>query len=225
MAHKPQHPDNPCRDSLPEAENIPAKMWELLRRNDTFKKAVLRLAQLDARAKKPLSRIQELLARGVEQGQPNPEARELEAECRRSSEAAFLARRMLQNLSKNHPFAGAALQWLVPEFWFEVHHVVIAPDADLTQGGCVPIRVIKLESGSTPDPNDKEHWRVFEAHGEFDAVSVQNHSGCAVMVRGPHITFTVEVDPRLRRSKVNPIKEWRDYQDSHGSFRPSSLLK
>jgi hypothetical protein len=48
MAHLPQHAQNPC--SLDRNEQVPAKIWELLRRNERFKKAVTRLKVLDKRA-------------------------------------------------------------------------------------------------------------------------------------------------------------------------------
>lgn len=51
MAHLPQHPDNPYNPSLPEAERIPAKLWELLRRNEKFQRAVTKLQGLDEIAK------------------------------------------------------------------------------------------------------------------------------------------------------------------------------
>jgi hypothetical protein len=46
MAHTPQHPHNPCL--LKEHEQIPAKIWELLRRNQKISRAVNKLQKLDS---------------------------------------------------------------------------------------------------------------------------------------------------------------------------------
>ena len=44
MAHAPQNLQNPCL--LDENEQIPAKIWELLRRNENFRADVARLTKL-----------------------------------------------------------------------------------------------------------------------------------------------------------------------------------
>jgi hypothetical protein len=46
MPHATQQLHNPC--SLDENEQIPAKIWELLRRNAAFRDTVQRLRELDA---------------------------------------------------------------------------------------------------------------------------------------------------------------------------------
>lgn len=190
MAHEPQHPNNPCHASLPEAERIPAKIWELLRRNEKFHRAVSKLQHLDRLAK----------------------------EHRTIGQTWFAANSLVKSLKSHHEFAGYALEWLVPEPWFEIHHTVIEDGTDLTGKQFVPTKLIKLESGSTPDPTDAAHWQTFEAHGDFGADSRRNIAGCVPMVRGPIITFTIAEDVRLRGSKVNGIQEWRDYHAGHGPF-------
>jgi hypothetical protein len=190
MAHEPQHPDNPCRASLPDAERIPAKIWELLRRNEKFGRAVRKLQQLDRAAK--------------EQG--------------KIGQVWFAADSLVKALKSHHDFAGYALEWLVPEPWFEICHTAIEDGVDLTGKQWVPTKFVKLESGSTPDPTDTAHWRTFDAHDRFDAYGRQSLAGCVPMVRGPIITFTIPEDSRLRGSKVNGIQEWRDYHASHGPF-------
>jgi len=49
MAHAPQHPHNPC--SLDENQQTPAKIWELLRHNERFGRAVRKLQSHDATEK------------------------------------------------------------------------------------------------------------------------------------------------------------------------------
>ena len=91
---------NPCL--LDENEQIPTKIWELLRRNKSFREAVCRLTQLDDRATKSLKNIQAFLARNVEQGQNTQEARELVAECERRNKLTFRAKRMLEHRKQRH---------------------------------------------------------------------------------------------------------------------------
>ena len=86
MAHAPQHPHNPC--SLDKNQQTPAKVRELLRRNDRFKKAVARLEDLDKRHRVADDGLQ-----------------------RRPREIGLA---MVRRLGELHSFAGVALQWLVP---------------------------------------------------------------------------------------------------------------
>jgi len=181
MAHAPQHAHNPC--SLDENEQNPAKIWELLRRNDRFKKAVARLEELDKRPR-------------LENDSLN-----------RNPRAVGLA--MVHRLGEIHAFAAEAIQWLVPEPLFEINHVAIPANLDLTGKDVVPLEFVKIQEGITPDPNDKDHWRTFEAHGDQDAQSVANCNG-RPWRRGPHIHLQTSDDPRFC-SKVDPLQEWRDY--------------
>jgi hypothetical protein len=135
MAHAPQHAYNPC--SLDENEQNPAKIWELLRRNDRFKKAVARLEELDKRPR-------------LENDSLN-----------RNPRAVSLA--MVHRLGEIHAFAAEAIQWLVPEPLFEINHVAIPANLDLTWKDVVPLEFVKIQEGITPDPNDKDHWRTAPA--------------------------------------------------------------
>ncbi len=181
MAHAPQHPHNPC--SLGANEQTPAKIWELIRRNDHFTKAVARLEALDKRPR-------------VEHDSRQRHPRET-------------ASAMVDRLGEIHGFAGAAIQWLVPEPLFEIHHVAIPANLDLTGRASAPLVTVKLQEGVTADPNDKAHWRTFEAHGDQDAQSVAN--GCGrPWRRGPHLQLQTSDDPRFC-SKVDPVQEWREY--------------
>lgn len=169
MAHAPQHPHNPC--SLDGNDRIPAKIWELLRRNDRFKKAVARLEELDNRPR-------------LENDNVN-----------RSSRAVGLA--MVHRLGEIHAFAAEAIQWLVPEPLFEINHVAIPANLDLTGKDIVPLETVKIQEGITPDPNDKDHWRTFEAHGDQDAESVAN----------PRRSWCAQPPQRLLlHQKIKPIK-------------------
>jgi len=181
MAYTPKHPHNPCL--LGENEQTPAKIWELLRRNDRFKKAVARLEELDQRPR-------------LEGDSPTRRPREV-----------GLA--MVNRLGEIHGFAGVAIQWLVPEPLFEIHHVAIPANLDLNGKKFAPLVTVKLQVGITPDPEDKAHWRTFEAHGEQDAHSVANGNG-RLWRRGPRVLIQTSDDPRFC-DKVDPLQEWRDY--------------
>lgn len=181
MAHAPKHPHNPC--SLADDERTPAKIWEMLRRNDRFKKAVARLEELDKRSC-------------------------VENECRRrNSREVGLA--MVDHLGDIHNFAGVAIQWLVPEPLFEIHHIAIPANLDLTRKASVSLVTVKLQEGITADPMDTAHWRTFEAQGDQDAESVAYYHG-RLLRRGPHVHLQTSDDPRFC-SKVDPLQEWRDY--------------
>lgn len=165
MAHAPQHLHNPCL--LDENQQTPAKVWELLRRNDRFKKVVARLKALDQRP------------RVADDGSQ-----------RRPREIGLA---MVRRLGELHCFAGVALQWLMPEPLFEIHHVAIPANVDLTGKAFAPLEIVQLQEGITPDPTDEKHWRTFEAHAGQDAQSVANRNG-RPWRRGPHIHFQTSDD-------------------------------
>ena len=98
MAHTSQPAYNPC--SLAEQEQTPAKIWELLRRNEAFRADVQRLVKLDSTERNHHAR----------NGQYH-------------GSAWHKSRRLVERVRKRHPFAGIALQWLVPEPLFLVHRV------------------------------------------------------------------------------------------------------
>jgi hypothetical protein len=87
MAHESELVFNPGDDTLPDDEQIPAKIWELLRRNDEFKKAARQLQQLDEKARAT----------------------------KRSGSEWKESCRMIGDIQSTHPLAALALQWLVPE--------------------------------------------------------------------------------------------------------------
>src|SRR5208282_2938688 len=87
MVREPQQLFNPGDTTLPDDERIPAKIWELLRRSDDFKKAVQQLRQLDEKARAT----------------------------KRSGSEWKESCGMIGDAASSHPLAALALQWLVPE--------------------------------------------------------------------------------------------------------------
>jgi hypothetical protein len=98
MPHATQQLHNPC--SLDENEQIPAKIWELLRRNAAFRDTVQRLRELDAQESEYRTKP----------GQYHGSAWQKSWE-------------LVEKVSENHSSAGVALQWLVPEPLFHVERV------------------------------------------------------------------------------------------------------
>jgi len=188
MPHKPEHPDNPYRPDFQEAEHVPAKVWELLRRNEKFRRALDKLRRLDDEAK----------TAGV------------------GGQAWLSARALVAKLKQHHDFAGHALEWLIPEPWFEVRHLALATSVDLAAKTWAPTKSLKIEGGRTPNPKE---WITYLAKGEFDAERVRSIAGGVPMVRGPRIITHTSTDSRLHvDDKVDAIQEWRNYHASHGPF-------
>src|SRR5688572_30716903 len=90
MAESPPKIFNPC--TLDENDQIPAKIWELLRRNPQFRAIVRRLNLLDAK-----------------------ERSNYEGTGQYHGPAWIKSFRLVERIESQHPFAGVALQWLVPE--------------------------------------------------------------------------------------------------------------
>lgn len=181
MPHTPQHPDNPCRSDLPEDERIPAKIWELLRRNELFRRAVERLQELDRT--------------------PNDS----------NGIAWARAYRLLQFTQNRRPFAGCALEWLVPQPLFIVRKVVALPDPSNPSGNAVSVETILEGEGTTPNPEDRDHWRWEEV------VPGQPRVSASLMRRGPRIEWQTSIIPSLQ-DRFDPLKGWRDYQARFGTF-------
>jgi hypothetical protein len=127
---------NPC--TLGEHELIPAKVWELLRRNDSFRSAASRLERLHDEVLRIRSENGEFL-----------------------NEAWHDAHRFLERVKVKHPFGGIALEWLVPEPLFQVR-VVTVPKGQAWRKGFFTPRELRLGEGTTPEPNDKDVWRWFQ---------------------------------------------------------------
>ncbi len=217
MTHKPQHSHNPC--ALPDNQQTPAKIWELLRRNEKFQRSVARLDLLDARVRKAQAtwtKLEEVLR---SERSPTPPARESPSETELALERARVASsvaweqscRMLGSVRAKHPFAAIALQWLVPEPLFRLQRWE-AP-LDYSGFGRVSLRLVSMGEGTTPNLKDRNHWRWFRSYGEFDASSRANFAG-HLLRRGPELCWRTSSVPDFA-DKVNPIIEWRDYFAKH----------
>lgn len=163
---------NPCL--LDENEQIPSKIWELLRRNTDFREVVRRLSVLDAKERNDYQRT----------GQYH-------------GSAWNKSWQLVGRVAAKHPFAGVALQWLVPEPLF---HCSIE---EWSRGGKgKKFVVLQVGEGTTPDINDTAHW-AWQDPNEHD---IAGHP----MRRGPEVFWTRSRSTQLR-SKVNPILEWKQY--------------
>lgn len=182
---------NPC--SLDEDEQIPAKLWELVRRNERFCQDVNRLRTLDER---------ERAGRESEKWH----GRAWEQSCR-----------FVEGVGKGHVFAGHALQWLVPEPRFLVQEVALAKNGRLKvvrigEGltpnlqGTVPwtsFRPPNSENQFTKPAPKPRPWRWFNRRRSPSPMGWRD-------VRGPVVNWTTSRNPRLR-DHVNPIREWEQY--------------
>jgi hypothetical protein len=108
---------NPCR--APKAQRLPAKIWELLRRNESFRLEVKKLHALDKRAK------QETVNYGGIARQYNKAIAEKDTALIAEWQARYDAvkdrpirrksPRVIDAHQKMHPLVALALTWLVPE--------------------------------------------------------------------------------------------------------------
>src|SRR5687768_16404366 len=89
---------NPCL--LDEGDQIPAKIWELLRRNHYFRDAVQRLSKLDTKERSDWAKTRKYHGSAWEKS------------CR-----------LVKRVEAQHGFAGVALKWLVPEPCFQIRRV------------------------------------------------------------------------------------------------------
>ena len=96
MTQAPSQYFNPCLIDEDEHEIIPAKIWELLRRNRGFRQVVDRLSELDAK-----------------------ERNDCKMKGKYHGKAWQKSWRLVERVAAHHPFAGVALQWLVPEPLFQ----------------------------------------------------------------------------------------------------------
>jgi len=171
MAKSPQQLFDPC--SRDENAQIPAKIWELLRRNDAFRADVHRLIELDAEERNNHAKT------GTYHGSA------WEQSCH-----------LVESIEQRHPFAGVALQWLMPEPLF---HCQIETRSRGTKS-----RVLRVGEGTAPNVEDKENWRWKKNS------SLANHAG-HLDKRGPELHWTTSKIKSLR-DKVNPLKEWQRFR-------------
>ena len=177
IAHTSQYPGNPC--TLSENEQTPAKIWELLRRNKSFRADVERLIKLDAKERDDWKKT------GKYHG-----------------EAWKKSCRLIGRIKGQHPFAGVALQWLVPEPLFHCYVSAWPRGKKWKKRPVFATRFIQTGKGLTPNIKDK-HW-VWRNEGKPD---IAGHP----IRRGPEVHWTKSRFKALR-SKVNPILEWKQYR-------------
>jgi hypothetical protein len=163
---------------LDDNEQIPAKIWELLRRNRDFRDVVETLTKLDAK-----------------------ERSDSEKSGKYHGTAWQKSCRLVKRAAERHPFAGFALQWLVPEPLF---HCLVAPrphGKKWKQRGVFIPRFSRVGEGVTPNVKDKG-W-VWRNPNKRDTAG-------HLLRRGPEVYWTKSRFKRLR-SRVNPILEWKRY--------------
>jgi hypothetical protein len=117
VGEKSGHLFNPCQ--VPKSQRLPAKIWELLRRNVSFRCEVKKLHALDKRAK------QETVEYGEIARQYNMATAEKDTALIAEWQSRFdavkdrpirrKACRVIETHKKMHPLAALALTWLVPE--------------------------------------------------------------------------------------------------------------
>ena len=167
-------------------------MWELLRRNDRFRKAAAWLAAVDSYTRSG------------------------------DADEARLARargeRMLHVMGRVNHFAAEALRWLVPCPLFTLREIAAPHDFDAVERKLAH-RVIRLGWGITPDPSDSAHWRWFESDlptGDEEVDSLHSADAKANFAGwpsrwGPSIQTVTSVDPRLVRACRDGISSWREW--------------
>jgi hypothetical protein len=176
MAEPSPRPFNPCL--LDENEQIPAKIWELLRRNRDFRDVVRRLSILDFK-----------------------ERNDCEKSGKYHGAAWGKSWRLVERVNAQHPFAGVALQWLVPEPLFHCRVAAWPRGKKWKQRGVFITRFLRVGEGVKPNVKDMGWvWRNLEKP------DIAGHP----IRRGPEVYWTKSRFKRLR-SWVNPILEWRRY--------------
>jgi hypothetical protein len=119
--------------------------------------------------------------------------------------------RFVEKVGARQPFAGVALQWLVPEPLFCVRRVTFPHGKKWKRRPAFSPRLIEVGEGTTPNTTDRTHWRWWKNS------RLANHAGRLIR-RGPEVHWTTSRIKRLR-DKVDPLKEWRDYFKDGRTFK------
>jgi|GEM_PF-2254519 len=135
MAEATEHPFNPCCD-VPVDEQIPAKIWELLRRNVAFRKRVAQLRRLDE------------IERSVHQQGKGYHGSAWEKSCA-----------LLRKVKPVHPFAHVAFMWLVPEPLLNICRLTYARNGKLLRKQVCPLVPTQLDK-----PEGAWLWRSEGSH-------------------------------------------------------------
>lgn len=171
---------NPC--DVDGDATVPAKIWALLSRNQNFKRVVSRLHALDQRPR---------------------------TEVYRDGRAAWeVAWRMVNAVAERNPFAGVALQWLVPNPIFRVLRWAVPKKEAIEGKTAVALDLIEEGEGMTPNAADAS-WR-------WGTSSQLNFLG-RPMRRGPEIVRN-ECDDERFRSKADPFAEWEGWPHDRPNF-------
>jgi hypothetical protein len=202
-------PDSPSLSKIAQSESRLAKLWELLRRNDRFRRLVTRLTALRAQH-------EEAVRLAKVKGISKVRREQLLSDARNAQQRGW---RILTFLDELNPFAADALRWLVPLPLFYHYTEVLPRGFDARKRKWrdkkwAPSVFICIGRGITPDPSDKKpnHWIWFESldDQENSASARMGRSGTP-MRWGPNIRTYTAKDRRLRHVCFDGIAEWRNY--------------
>ena len=169
---------NPC--TLNGDELIPAKIWELLRRNPRFQRSVGWLLTLDGRARK--------------------------SERHRDSREWNASWSLVRGIQARNPFAGTALQWLVPDPLFREIKRKFPDGLPASNKSVVHLENESIREGTTPNPKDRQHWHLLSRGDRRPRTSG------GLITRGPEINRYLSDDQRLC-AVANPFDEWQNYHE------------
>ena len=178
MGEKSKHLFNPCQ--APEGQRLPAKIWELLRRNTVFCSEVQKLRALDKRARHETPKYSKIAIRYNRAVAGNDAALIAKWQPRYDvvKDRAIRAKAVsiIEAHQKMHPLAALALIWLVPEPLF---HAYRQREAQLEEG-----------NGLSPDLTHPS-WIWWKSNAPQGAIGHRT-------VRGPEIGGNLEEWQRWR---------------------------
>lgn len=175
---------NPCGPETPEDERIPAKIWELLRRNPDFIEVVGKVRELERKSQ-------------VEQQAPGDDRNA----ARRAWDEAFT---IVESFAGTNDFAADAIRWLVPCPIFRLEEIALPRKSSSAEDSAVPV-TLRIGVGTTPNPKDKKHWkyRRTSRSGAGDAPECPHRWG-------PVINLITTKDDRLKGDTIDAIAKWRE---------------
>lgn len=187
-------PWSPC--DAPKDEIGPAKLWELLRRNEKFKRQVQKLKRLRSASQTP-----------TPDAKKSAKARSKEIEARR--DAHDQGRALIQRFDASNSFAAVALMWLVPEPEFRVERYQVSKEktrsrTDKKRAFLARLENIGIGRGTTPDSSDDQHWRW------FGSSSQENING-GLNRWGPRVRRVTDREDTLLPSRPDELQEWRQF--------------
>lgn len=207
---------NPC-DS-PSTQRLPAKIWELLRRNDAFRNEVERLQKLDKQAAQETEAYHRAATQHNQALAGSDNARMTATQKRldqiKHRPIRSKARGLIEKHTRTHPLAALALTWLVPEPAF---HDLRKKNGQIEYG-----------EGASPDYNDGS-WRWERPNdGPKGAVGHHFSRGPNISARNPDwknwrrgealfslTTAWNRLPKSFKRSFVSVWKEHYDFQSAY----------